>query len=278
MEANPGTQGSAGGGPSPQTFLEGGERVSFDCGEIIARRATLCNRLLILDSGYVLLREPENREDASGYLLGPGDPLGEECFQPGAAWKTTVTAVTPVSAYAFPGIRIARVCRQFPGLAAYVLSRLHQRRRAPADHLAQLVGDSEEGRLTGFIQLLAQRFGLATDWPDRKLLPVTQEELGDLLGISDDTVRATLAERERAGLLGRGERRTLWVNIVSSCALAFILGARTVSGPGLPVVVDGETVLKPARGRRSRTMKAPERKRLPILSAGAYPCWIIQVG
>ena len=91
--------------------------------------------------------------------------------------------------------RIARVCRQFPGLAAYVLSRLHRRRRASTVHLAQLEGDSEVGRLTGFIHLLAQRFGVPPDSADRKLLPVTADELGELLGIGEEIVQATLAER-----------------------------------------------------------------------------------
>jgi CRP-like cAMP-binding protein len=278
MEVNPGTHGSAGGAPSRQSFLEGGEPISFARGDVIARRATLCDRLLILDTGYVLLREPENRLDSGGYLLGPGDPLGEECFQPGAAWKTTVAAVTPVTAYAFQGTRIARVCRQFPGLAAYVLSRLHRRKRASASQVSQLDGDCEQSRLTVFIQLVAEHFGRPTESPSRKYLPVPEEQLGALLGVGEETVRTTLASREQEGLVGRGERRMLWVNVLSSCALALILGARTISGPGLPVMVDGETILMPVRGRRGRAMKLPERNRLALLSAGPCPWTVGAIG
>ena len=245
---------------------------------MIGRRATLCSRLLILESGYVLLHQPDGRDDAPAYLLGPGDPLGEECLQPGAEWNSHATAVTPLRAVAFDGIRIARICRQFPGLAAYVLVRLQRRRAVCAALAAKLRDDCETNRLLAFMHLVGERFGRPAETPSRKYLPVSEDELRELLDVSEAALEKTITEREEQGLAGRGERRSVWVNILSSSALAFILAARTITGPAAPALVEGEMVLVPARGRRGRALKAPERHRLAVLSAGSYRWPITEAG
>jgi CRP-like cAMP-binding protein len=278
MEVTPGTHGSAGENPNPPPFLEGSEGIELPRNQVIGRRAALCSRLLIVDSGFVLLKSPDTSEFAPAYLLGPGDPLGEECFQPGAAWKNTATALTAVRAYAFPGVTIPRVCRQFPGLAAYVLSRIQRRKSAAPQHVAQIQSRSEMGRVFGFMQLVADRFGSASEWPSRRYFPLNENDLSPLLGVSQETIQKTLAEREEEGQVGRDARRRLWVNVVSSCTLALVLAARVIGGPSIPVTEYGDTVLVPVRGRRGRSMKVPERLRLPVLSAGPYPWTVAQAG
>ena len=159
-------------------------------------------------AGYVLLRQNERADtawqvmsgafaervrDADGRSLvldiaGPGDITGG---LPGRAAGWEVQALCPGSFRVWTGPPEAAVCRwaeRFSGLASDV------------------VWLDVIGRLERRLEDLARRFGVPVPGGVRITIPLTHEELGELVGASRESVSRAMSELRAAGRVRAGGR------------------------------------------------------------------------
>lgn len=140
----------------------------------------------------------------------PGDALGT----PSMAVTHTVemlTALTSTTVSAISFERFGRLIEQHPRIGITFMLSIQRERIALMDQLASVGRTSAESRIAALFCDLLERLepaGLVSD--SSFMLPMTQEEIGDVTGLSGVHVNRTLREFKERGLIVR-EGKTLTI-------------------------------------------------------------------
>jgi len=176
------------------------------------------------------------RRQILGFVL-PGDFIALHVNFPRNA-DHSVVAITPVGVAMIPVGKIEEIHRCYPRLAAALSYSTAQDHTRLGAHIARLGRRDSYERMAHFFVELWERLNIANgSAKDSFDLPLTQEEIGDLLGLTVVHVNRTLKRLEAAGLIVR-ERRRLTIADV----------------PGLKAVADydtGAAIIAPGAGTRS---------------------------
>lgn len=227
-------------------------RTGFSDGELMGREGQPCDRLFVVREGLVALYRDGAEGSRMLALLRPGDVLGEEALS-GSRWRTTARALTDVEAFALPASLLPRLTQLYPAVNRLVLQALARRldmtqrllsitgplpAREQVLELLRLITDGSPSRPVGYVAIP----------------PLTQHQIGELLGLARETVARSMAELERAGAIRRSGRMT-WLRRHSTVlGLATLLLVRVFTGG--PVYVHSEDEAPPPRGRRGRVAHA----------------------
>ena len=151
-------------------------------------------------------------------MLGPGDVFGESALL-GDPSPVEARAASPVQVEAVPLTALQAVLERSPETAAELLrmlaSRLHRTTGALEEALAQDVPT----RLCRTLCELAERHGVREGRSVRLALPITQEDLGRMIGASRETVNRTLATLSARNLI-RSEGRRCVIRDIDALARA----------------------------------------------------------
>lgn len=164
--------------------------------------------LLVID-GF-LRRELEVHGRRSTQLLGPGATLDPWLAADGPAVPTSWTALTPVRVIAITPSVLQEAAR-WPDVLCSLIRRLG----AWTEHVCGLLTVATlprvEDRILSLLRLMAERWGHVT--PEGTVLdvPLTHEQLGELIGARRPTVTLGLSALEAAGLVRRRRRDGVWV-------------------------------------------------------------------
>ena len=165
----------------------------FAHGQALVRQEQAADCLFLVRTGVVRLAAalPSGHEVVVG-MLGPGDAFGE-CALLGDPSPVEARAVGAVEVEVLPLTALQAVLERSPGTATELLrmlaSRLHRTTGALEEALAQDVPT----RLCRKLCELAHRHGVRDQHGVRLALPLTQEDLGRMIGASRETVNRTLA-------------------------------------------------------------------------------------
>ncbi|MGV3723873.1 MAG: Crp/Fnr family transcriptional regulator [Actinomycetota bacterium] len=187
-------------------------RRQFQKGRLIGVQGQEADSLCIIISGQVLLsRFGEDGEDYALYLLGPGQLFGEGSLHPERVWMVSARAMTDGEAYMAPAHLIPRLFQHYPNLARHILNLLSFRlerahRRLDVTHMSDA-----KTRLIELLRAMAHQYGEADGAEIWMPLPLTQTELGQMIGLARETVARMLAQLERDGLIRREGRKGLWL-------------------------------------------------------------------
>jgi CRP-like cAMP-binding protein len=179
----------------------------FIHGQALVRQGQVPDCLFLVRAGVVRLAAtlPSGDEVVVG-MLGPGDVFGE-CALLGDPSPVDARAVGPVQVEALPLTALQAVLERSPGTATELLrllaSRLHRTTGALEEALAQDVPT----RLCRRLCELAGRHGVREGRGVRLALPITQEDLGRMIGASRETVNRTLATLSARKLIRTEGRR-----------------------------------------------------------------------
>jgi CRP/FNR family transcriptional regulator, cyclic AMP receptor protein len=159
----------------------------------------------------LLMRDLEGSEAlgaellAEGELLGPDDGIEERMVGLEPRWEI----LEPARLLVLDGAFAARVAA-FPALGAALVERAHERARRTAIALALSHLPRVEDRLHRLLWHLADRRGRVSAEGIVLALPVTQEQLGRLVGARRPTVSLALRSLRERGLVRRG-RNDEWI-------------------------------------------------------------------
>ena len=154
----------------------------------------------------LLMRDLEGSEAlgaellAEGDLLGPDDGTEERLLGLQPQWEILEPARLLVLDHAF-----AQRIAAYPALSSALVDRAHERARRTAIALALSHLPRVEDRLHRLLWHLADRRGRVSSEGVVLRLPVTQEQLGRLVGARRPTVSLALRSLRERGLVRRGD-------------------------------------------------------------------------
>jgi CRP-like cAMP-binding protein len=174
--------------------------VRYARGHVVFAEGEPGDHLFIVMSGKVKIgrRTADGRENLVT-IMGPSDMFGElSVFDPGprTSSATTITAVRAVSMDR-DALRVWIADR--PELAEQLLMVLARRLRRTNDNLVDMIFTDVPGRVAKLLLRLAQQFGTREGDVLRVNHDLTQEEIGQLVGASRETVNKALSEFTQRG-------------------------------------------------------------------------------
>lgn len=185
------------------------------------------SRLSLVAAGIVKIARPTlEGEDVLLDFLHPGDyfgslgQLGDSVYQDDAIAQTHCCVLYTTAA------DFQILLGRYPAVALATLDLVAQRLRAAHATIEQLSVYSVPRRLAATLLNLSGRFA-HTDRPGEAVtLPVSRQDLADMIGTTVETVSRVLSDFRRDGLIesGRG-----WVAVRDGERLAGISGQETVS-------------------------------------------------
>jgi CRP/FNR family cyclic AMP-dependent transcriptional regulator len=174
--------------------------VSFPARHTVFAEGDPGDRLYILTHGKVKIgrRSPDGRENLLT-VMGPSDMFGElSIFDPGPR-TSSATTLTDVRAASMDRDELRNWISDRPEIAVQLLRVLARRLRRTNNNLTDLIFTDVSGRVAKRLLALAQRFGTQEDGATRVRHDLTQEEIAQLVGASEQTVYEVLSDFAHRG-------------------------------------------------------------------------------
>jgi CRP/FNR family transcriptional regulator len=155
------------------------------------------------DAGRVLLLE----------LVEPGDVFGELAFLSDAGGShvevgpSYAEALEEATVYSIPCLIFERLLRAHPGLALGIARLLGERCNKLERRLEAHVFHKVPTRLVNQLLELAEHYGVEHEGGTLLSIPLSQQDLGNLIGASREIVSLTLSDLKKRGLVGSQGRR-----------------------------------------------------------------------
>lgn len=196
-------------GPSLRALLDQhGRSTAFEDGATIyAAGAEDTTMMLILAGRVEISRNTADGRRSILTHLGPGDVLGELAALDGGPRSADAFAVTPVRGRVLTRDRVLGLLREAPDAALDTIGLLCKRLRDTSGmYTAHMLADGRT-RLARLLLRLAEKWGETL--PDGRLQMAerfSQSELGDLVGLTRESVNRNMRDWEQAGLIERRGR------------------------------------------------------------------------
>jgi CRP-like cAMP-binding protein len=181
------------------------QSVNYPARKVIFREGEPGDHLLIVLNGRVKvsLTSPEGKEAILSFM-GPGETLGEVALLDGDARSATVTAMENCSCLVIWRRDFLPLLGKYPNLALKLLEAMARRLRSTSDLVGSLSFLHLPARLARILINLGQHYGRVTPEGIQINLKLSQEELGNLAGVSRESVNRQLRAWEEEGVLGLG--------------------------------------------------------------------------
>jgi len=177
-------------------LLAAARRRLFAPGEVVYHEGDLGDALHLIASGHVSIRTTTPHGDVLTLaLLGPGDQFGElSLLRPNHRHTATIVALDSVETLSLGRRAFERLCQDDPATATLLAHLL----AATVERLDRLLTEAyfmpADRRVARRLREAAQGFG-------GTFVPITQEELASLAGVSRATANQVLRRLERRGVL-----------------------------------------------------------------------------
>lgn len=170
--------------------------------QIVCQQGSRGEQMFAIVSGRVKVAvSSEEGKEAIFDVLGPGDFFGEISLLDGLGRSASVTAVEAGEILVIGRESFLRFLERHPVIAIKLLAVLCKRLRAADGQLEDIHFLSLPARLAKTLTTLAERHGRQTGEGVRIDLRISQEELGNLVGASRESVNKQLKAWEAQGKL-----------------------------------------------------------------------------
>ena len=190
--------------------LQAARRRTFAKGEIVFHEGDPADSLHLVTSGHLAVRvSTPDGERATLNILGPGAHLGELALlgAPGSQVRSaTVVALDEVETRVVSASAFADLCARHPAVQGLLVDLLATRVRELSGRLLETMYLGLDRRVYRSLHSLAALYG-ADDERGAPVVPLTQEQLADLVGGTRPTVNQILQRlvEQRVIALGRGK-------------------------------------------------------------------------
>lgn len=181
----------------------------YDTGEIVFTPVPNPSSLYLLESGLVrIYRLSETGLETTLGYVQPGEVFGELSVFGDHPRESFAQAVEPSQAWRIPQREFQPYVSSRPGLVFEITKQMGERLKRVESRVENLVFRDVHTRVMLVLLELAEAFGVAQ--PDGRIeldVPITQAEIGTLVGSTRQSVNASLGELTEQGLLERRGRR-----------------------------------------------------------------------
>jgi len=193
--------------PEREALAAAGVEEVFRAGAVLCRAGEDTSQVMIIDSGWVKVSVRDGGAEKILAVRGQGDVVGERAALTTAVRSATVTALDEVSAMVIPAERFAEFLRSHPRAAEVLERQVTERREEDRARLFSAERAGAERRLAWLLLDLAQRRGGYQHTAAAMFtLPMSQQELADWTGTSQDAIGRFLRSWRDRGIIARGER------------------------------------------------------------------------
>jgi CRP-like cAMP-binding protein len=174
--------------------------VEYSCGHVFFEQGQPGHLLYIVITGKVkLCRRADDGRESLFAVVGPSDMFGELSVFDAGPRASSATAITEVCAAPLERDVLRAWIGDRPPVAERLLRVLARRLRRTDEDLSYLVFTDVTGRVAKQLLRLAHQFGSQEDGATRVTHDLTQEELGQLVGSSRETVNKVLSDFSQRG-------------------------------------------------------------------------------
>jgi len=172
--------------------------VGYDSGEVIYHQQTPSNNAFTLRHGLVkLLKVLPNGRSHIVRVLRRGDLFGFDGFA-GEAYNHTAIPMTEVEVCRLPLTELLDLKKQLPEIEQSMMIRWIVHLREAEDMMVELGAKKAGERLASFLIRWSNVDRDAAGWVE---LPLSRAEIGELLGLTVETVSRFMSEWKRQGFL-----------------------------------------------------------------------------
>jgi CRP/FNR family transcriptional regulator/CRP/FNR family cyclic AMP-dependent transcriptional regulator len=180
----------------------------FRKGDIIFQREDAGQALFIVENGSVRVYFPSPQgNDLTLAVFGPGDFFGEMSLLDGSPRSASASASADTVLLTLERSDFIAVLTSRPAAALSVLEVVSRRLRDANEMASDLAFLDVGGRLARKLLDLAGSHGKRTPNGTLLDLPLTQEELANMIGVTRESVNRNLGEFRRLGLVGNQGRK-----------------------------------------------------------------------
>ncbi len=192
-------------------LLDATRRRSFAKGEVLFHEGDAADALHLVESGHLAVRvTTPDGERATINVLGPGDIVGELSLledQLTGHRSATVTALDAAQTRALTGSAFQTLCRRHPGVRVVLVAALAERIRELSARLLEAMYVGLDRRVYLRLLDLADVYGNGNG--DAVIVPLTQEQLADLVGGTRPSVNQVLQRLLEQDVIDLGRGRVV---------------------------------------------------------------------
>ncbi|WP_310099713.1 Crp/Fnr family transcriptional regulator [Sphingomonas sp. BE138] len=200
-------------------WLERRER-SFAPGEIVVREGEACDTLFVVASGWLhgSVQLPDGQRQILRFYF-----VGDITTTLSIAWgrsAATLQAVSGATLFEMPKAAFGRLFRQHPRLGALLYAVSVSEQVAVADRLTSVGRTDGMTRIATLLLDIRSRLRVVDGIDGATFeLPLTQQDLGDAVGLTKTHVNRSLKALEETGLVQRAGRVIRITDVERLCAL-----------------------------------------------------------
>jgi CRP/FNR family transcriptional regulator/CRP/FNR family cyclic AMP-dependent transcriptional regulator len=185
-------------------------RRTFGRGDIIFQKDDPGQALFIIEDGSVRIYVPGAQGvDLTLAVMGPGEFFGDLSLLDGRPRSASASALAETTLVCVERSDFTALLRARPEASLLILAEIARRVRDTDQMATDLAFLDVSGRLARKLSELAASHGAPRDGGVLIDIPLTQEELANMIGVTRESVNRNLGEFRRLGFVVREGRRLL---------------------------------------------------------------------
>lgn len=172
----------------------------YEKGETIFMEGDPADRIHFIYAGRVKIVKAAGQRDIILEILGPGEPVGAVAAFERRNFPASAVAIEPSGLLSIPEREFFALIESRPEMTRHMLSGLTMRLMALNKRLADMTG-SAEARAARLFLTLAERMGQKRDGGIFIPLPLSRQELADLLGTTLETAIRLMSRWQKESVL-----------------------------------------------------------------------------
>ncbi len=185
-----------------ENLAAAGQRRRIAKGQTVFHKDDAGQSLFIIEEGAVRIYLPSVQgADLTVAVLGAGDFFGDAALLDGGPRSASAAALEDTVTFTVDRADFIELLESRPKAAMAVLAAVTQRLREADEMAADLAFLDVAGRLAKKLLELAQSHGVPLERGIRLTLPLTQEDLASMVGITRESANRHLSAFRRRGLI-----------------------------------------------------------------------------
>jgi CRP-like cAMP-binding protein len=174
----------------------------FDAGAYIFMEGEPANRLYLVVSGRVkMIKHSPDGQETILSMFNAGQIIGEVGVLAGGAYPATAQAMVPTRTLSLARKSYVQLLGKHPELAWSLIKELGRRLQAAHEAIRSLAVEKVERRIARLLLRLAAASGQRQGDAIQLSVPLTRQEIADMIGTTVETAIRTMSKLRRLGLV-----------------------------------------------------------------------------